>query len=68
MKKKITLTLDESDVIYISLATIGLQYDFKREADESTTAQIREDKTKSAAMWKRIHDEIRAQYKAQKED
>lgn len=53
---KITLMLDERDVMYLSLTAIDRQYEFQRVA-----------KKENAAMWKRIHDEIRAQYKAQKE-
>lgn len=68
MNKKITLTLNESDVIHLSLAATGIRYDFEREAAKAASDQLREDKTRSAAMWKRIHDEIRSQYKAQKED
>lgn len=52
---KITLTLDEHDVIYLSLAALDRHYEFQRAA-----------KKENAAMWKRIHDEIMAQYKAQK--
>lgn len=68
MNKKITLALNESDVIYLSLAAIGIRYNFEREAAETESDQLREEKIRSAAMWKRIRDDIRSQYKAQKED
>lgn len=66
--KKITLTLDETDVRSLTLAMISIRATFELEAEEAPTAELREMNAKTAEMWKRIRQEIRAQYKAQKED
>ena len=68
MNKKITITLDELDVRILSLATISIRHDLERESEQTDDTEIAENKKRAAATWKRIHDEIRSQYKAQKED
>lgn len=68
MNKKITITLDELDVRILSLATISIRHDLEREAAQTYDPEIAENKKRAASTWKHIHDEIRSQYKAQKED
>lgn len=61
MNNEITLKLTNDDVIRLLLATTSIRFDFEREADEATNEKLRMDKERSAAVWKRIHDDIRAQ-------
>ena len=59
--KEITLKLTNADVVRLLLATTSIRFDFERQADEATDEKLRTDKERSAEVWKRIHDEIRAQ-------
>lgn len=68
MNNEITLRLTNDDVIRLLLATTSIRFDFEREADEAKSEGLRYDKERAAAMWKRIHDEIRAQRNAQQNE
>lgn len=67
MEKNITITLTEKEVKYILLAATALKYDASREAREATDDDIRENKERTAKMWKEIQDKIKAQRWEQEE-
>ncbi|MCI6885246.1 hypothetical protein MR942_09610 [bacterium] len=65
MENNITITLTEKEVKYILLAATALKHDASREAREATDDDLRENKERTAEMWKEIHDKIKDQRREQ---
>lgn len=61
--KLITLTLTTDEVTRLLLATTTIAHSFNAEAREASDEDLRHSKKRSAAMWGRIHDKIKAQSK-----
>lgn len=57
-----TLKLDRSDCNRLAIACLTLQHSLEREAaDDQTNADRREIAQRSAKMWERLHEAVRAQ-------
>lgn len=65
MEKKVTITLTEREARYIQLVAIALKYDASREARKTTDDDLRESRERTAEMWAKIHDKIKAQRQEQ---
>lgn len=59
--KTITLTLTPDEVSRLLLATLTLAHSFNAEARGASDEDLRHSRERSAAMWGRIHDKIKAQ-------
>lgn len=68
MNNEITLKLTKYDVNRLLLAAMSIQYDFERQAKETKDEDLRYSRERSAAMWKRICDDIREQRNSQQSE